>query len=188
MVQWERGVAALAALVFGTAALAQESAPAPRHLYAGGGFGQAHWRPGCPSSVTPCDNENQSVKAFAGYQVYPWLAAEAAFTNYGKADGPNSEVKGRGWDLSALAGWKFWHEVSLFGRLGIYRGVVKGGGQFANHNESNYGPTYGAGLQADFTPNIGARLEYQVFPGTGGSTLPDNDVSVMMLSAYWRFR
>src|SRR5690349_18799477 len=98
MIQWKRGGAALAALVFGTAALAQESAPAPRHLYAGGGVGEARWRPGCPSSVTPCEHNNQSVKAFAGYQINRYLAAEVAFTNYGKADGPNAEVKGRGWD------------------------------------------------------------------------------------------
>lgn len=188
MIPGKRWGAALAALVFGTAALAQDSAPAPRHLYVGGGFGEGHWRPGCPSGVTSCDDDNPSVKAFAGYQINRYLAGEIAFTNYGKATGTNSEVKGRGWDASAIAGWPFWHDVSVFGRLGIYRGVVKGGGQFANHNESNYGATYGAGVQSDFTRNVGARLEYQVFPGTGGSTIPDNDVSVLMLSAYWRFR
>jgi hypothetical protein len=178
---------ALAALLFGTAAMAQESG-SPRHLYAGGGFGEGHWRPGCPSGAAPCDDDNPSVKAFAGYQINRYLAGEIAFTNYGKASGTNSEVKGRGWDASAIAGWPIWRSVSVFGRLGIYRGVVKGGGQFADHNESNYGATYGVGVQGDFTPNVGARLEFQVFPGTGGSTIPDNDVNVVMLSAFWRFR
>jgi opacity protein-like surface antigen len=180
--------AALAALVFGTAALAQETAPTVRHFYAGGGFGEAHWRPGCPSNVADCDDANPSVHVFAGYQLNRIFSGEVAFTNYGKASGTNSDIKGRGWEASAIAGWPVWREVSVFGRLGIYRGVVKGGGQFANHTESNYGATYGAGVQADFTPNIGARLEYQVFPGVGGSTIIDNDVSVLMLSALWRFR
>ena len=138
--------------------------------------------------MSACDDDNPSVKAFAGYQVNRYLAGEIAFTNYGKASGTNSEVKGRGWEASAVAGWPVWRAVSVFGRLGIYRGVVKGGGQFANHTESNYGATYGGGVQAAITSNIGARLEYQVFPGTGGSTIPDNDVNVVMLSAFWRFR
>ena len=69
MIPGKRWGAALAALLFGTAALAQESAPAARHFYAGGGFGEGHWRPGCPSSVTSCDDDNPSVKAFAGYQI-----------------------------------------------------------------------------------------------------------------------
>ena len=81
-----------------------------------------------------------------------------------------------------------WRQVSLYGRLGIYRGVVKGGGQFANHTESNYNATYGLGAQADFTRNIGARLEFQAFPGVGGSTIIDNDVQTVTLSALWRFR
>jgi opacity protein-like surface antigen len=188
MVPGKRWVAGLAALVFGTAALAQEPAPSARHLYAGGGLGEAHWRPGCPGSVSSCDDDNVSVKVFAGYQINRYLAGEIAFNNYGKATGPNSEVKGRGWDASAIAGWPFWHDVSVFGRLGIYRGVVKGGGQFANRTESGYGATYGIGVQADFTRNIGARFEYQVFPGAGGTTIPETDVTAVMLSAYWRFR
>jgi len=188
MVQWKSWGAALAALVFATAALAQETAPAARHFYAGGGVGQGHWRPGCPSSAAPCDDKNPSVKAFAGYQLNRYFSGEVAFTNYGKTSGTNASITGRGWEASGIAAWPVMGPVSVFGRLGIYRGVVKGGGQFANHNESNYGATYGLGVQADFTPNIAGRLEWQVFPGLGGSTIMDNDLNVLMLSALWRFR
>jgi OOP family OmpA-OmpF porin len=182
------GNAWLVALLFGTAAFAQESAPAGRHLYAGGGFGEPHWRPGCPSTAAECDDTNATVRAFAGYQINPIVAGEVAFTNYGKASGTNAEVKGRGWEASGLAAWPVWRELSVYGRLGLYRGVVKGGGQFANHTESNYGATYGFGLQGDFSRNVGARLEWQRFPGVGGSTIIDNDVETLTLSALWRFR
>lgn len=188
MVHWKGLAAALAALLFGTTAAAQEGAPAARHLYVGGGFGEAHWRPGCPSGVTDCDDANPSVRAFAGYQLNRIFAAEVAFANLGKATGTNAEVKGHAWEASGIAGWPVWRDVSLFGRLGIYRGVVKGGGQFAGHTETNYYATYGLGVQADFTPNLGARVEWQAFPGTGGSTIIDNDVQTIMLSALWRFR
>jgi|tagenome__1003787_1003787.scaffolds.fasta_scaffold20962660_3 OOP family OmpA-OmpF porin len=188
MADWKGVAAALVALVFSIAALAQESAPAERHFYAGGGFGEARWRPGCPSTAAECDDANPTVKAFAGYQINRIFSGEVAFTNYGKASGTNAEVKGRGWEASGLAAWPVWRQVSLYGRLGIYRGVVKGGGQFANHTESNYNATYGLGAQADFTRNIGARLEFQAFPGVGGSTIIDNDVQTVTLSALWRFR
>ena len=187
MALWKSSAVLLAGLVVGTA-YAQEPAPAARHLYVGGGIGEAHWQPGCPSSVTDCDDANTTVRAFAGYQLHRLVAGEVAFTNYGKATGTNSEVKGHGWEASAVATWPVWREVSVLGRLGIYRGVVKGGGQFANHTESNYAVTYGVGVQADFTPHLGARLEWQVFPGVGGSTIMDNDVQTLTLSALWRFR
>lgn len=181
-------LAGIGALLLGSAALAQEAAPAARHVYAGAGFGEAHWRPGCPSSVTNCDATNPGLRAFAGYQLNRILSAEVAFGNYGKASGPNAEVKGHGWEASGLAAWPVWREVSVFGRLGIYRGVVKGGGQFAGNTETNYGATYGLGVQADLTQNLGARLEWQAFPGIGGSTIIDNDIQLVTLSALWRFR
>lgn len=188
MVHWKGFAAALAALVFGTTAFAQEGAPAARPFYAGIGFGEAHWRPGCPSSVTDCDDANPALRAFAGYQVNRIFSAEVAFSNLGKASGTNSDIKGHAWEASGLAAWPVWREVSVFGRLGIYRGVVKGGGLFAGHTETNYGATYGLGVQADFTQNLGARLEWQAYPGIGGSTIIDNDIQAITLSALWRFR
>jgi opacity protein-like surface antigen len=186
MAVWKSLAALAATLVFGTA-WAQDGAPAERHLYVGAGGGQAQWRPGCPGTVPDCDDTNVSVHVFAGYQLNRILSGEIAFTNYGKAAGSNMEIDGRGWEASALAGWPL-GPVSVYGRLGVYRGVVKGGGELAHHNESNYGPTYGLGVQTDFTPHLGARLEWQVFPGVGGSTLPDSDVKIISVSALWRFR
>jgi len=180
--------AALAAVVFSMGALAQETAKAPGHFYAGGGYGQSHWSPGCPSSAATCDNTGASVHAFGGWQLNNHFAGEIAFTNLGKATGTNTEVKGHAWEASLLAGWPLSGSASVYGRLGIYRGVVKGGGMFANHTETNYYATYGIGAQMDFTQNLGARLEWQKFPGLAGSSIIDNDVTIISLSAFWRFR
>jgi OOP family OmpA-OmpF porin len=183
-----RFAAALAALAFSAGAFAQGSAPAAGHLYVGGGFGQAHWRPGCPSTVATCDDTNTALRAFAGYQLSPMFAAEVAFTNLGKAGGPNFEVKGHAWEASGIAAWPVVGPVSVYGRLGIYRGVAKGGGIQAGRTESNYGPTYGLGAQFDLIPNLGLRAEWQAYPGVAGSTITDSDVNVISLSAFWRFR
>lgn len=184
----KRFAAALAALVFGSTVWAQASAPAERHLYVGGGAGQAQWRPGCSGGVPDCDDTNISMHVFAGYQWNSILAGEIAFTNYGKAAGSNFEVKGRGWEASALAGWPVMDLFSVIGRLGLYRGVVKGGGSIANTSEESYGVTYGVGVQKDFTRNLGARLEWQAYPGVGGSTIPDSDIKIIGISAFWRLR
>jgi OOP family OmpA-OmpF porin len=191
MQEWKRAGAAAAALAFSVAAFAQASAPSDSiaaNIYVGAGGGQAQWRPGCPGTQPTCDDTNPSVHVFAGYQVNRRLAGEVAFTNYGKATGPSVEVKGRGWEASLVAGWPLVGPVSVLGRLGAYRGVLKGGGQFAGKTESNYGVTYGVGAQMDFTPNVGARLEWQAFPGAGGSTITDNDIKIVSVSALWRFR
>ena len=189
-----RGTFAAAALAFSVGVFAQASTPAEgganlaANTYVGGGYGQAHWRPGCPGAVPQCDDTQAALHVFAGYHINETFAAEVAFTNLGKADGPNVEVKGKAWEASVVAGLPISGRFSAIGRLGIYRGVVKGGGLFANHTETNYGATYGLGVQAAITQNLGARLEWQAFPGVGGSSITDSDVNVLSLSALWRFR
>ena len=183
-------LAAFAALLVASAAAfaQQENAPpAERHWYVGAGGGQSQWRPGCTAAVADCDDTNVSVHVFAGYRLTSIFSGEVAFTNYGKAVGTNMEVKGRGWDASVLAAWPVFRSVSVFGRLGAYRAVVKGGGSLAGHTESTYGVTYGIGAQTDLTSRFGARLEWQAFPGVGGSTIPHSDIKIISLSALWRF-
>src|SRR5947209_20510372 len=51
-------------------------------LYAGGSFGQAHWRPGCAGTST-CEDTDNTVRVFGGYQINRVLAAEVAYTNLG---------------------------------------------------------------------------------------------------------
>lgn len=187
MKQWKRAGAALAALGFSVAAAAQGSADGG-HFYVGAGGGQAKWRPGCPSNTPDCEDINPSVHVLAGYQLRRNLAAEVAFTNYGRAEGTNLEVKGRGWDASGIAGIPFGQSGLAFGRLGVYRGVLKGGGQLAGRSEDNYGMTYGFGVQWNLIPSLGLRGEYKRFAGAGGSTIPDTDIDTVTVSALWRFR
>jgi hypothetical protein len=187
MKHWKRVGTALAALAFSMGAAAQGGAD-PRHFYVGAGVGQADWRPGCPGTTPVCDDINPSVHVLAGYQLRRYLAGEVAFTNYGKTTGNNVEVKGRGWGASGIAGIPFGQTALAFARLGIYRGVLKGGGTLAGQSEDNYGMTYGVGVQWDFIPRLGVRGEFQRFAGAGGSTIPDSDIDIVSASAIWRFR
>lgn len=187
MKHWKLIGAALAALGFSVGAAAQGTADG-QHFYVGAGGGQAKWRPGCPGTSPDCDDINPTVHVLGGYQFRRNLAAEVAFTNYGKALSTSSEVKGRGWDASGLAGIPLGQAGLAYARFGIYRGVLKGGGTLAGRSEDNYGITYGFGVQWDFIPSFGVRGEYKRFAGAGGSTIPDTDIDTVTVSAIWRFR
>src|SRR5437868_6263632 len=60
-------------------------------------------------------------------------------------------------------------------------GTLNGG------KETNYGPTYGVGVQYEINKNIALRGEWQAYPGLGGSTLPKGDLDTVSVGALWRF-
>ena len=176
-------VAALT-IALASPALAQESV---RHVYAGGMFGQSHWRSACPTQ-TSCDDTDRALRAFAGYQINKTFAAEIGFDNLGKATGNDSNVKGTAWEAVAVAEWPLISPISVYGKLGIFRGNAKGSGSLTGAKETNYGPTFAVGAQFDFSRNLAVRLDWQSYPGLGGSTLPKTDVNVLSAGALWRFR
>ena len=189
------GFSAFALAMAGLAApvaLAQTTA-AGTQLYLGGTFGQSVWRPGCPAARS-CEDTDRALRAFAGYQINRNLAAEVGFSNLGKVtgidpSGRDLSVKGNAWDASLVAGLPLGTTLSLYGRLGAFRGNAEGGGTvFTGSKETNYGATYGFGAQPDVTGNLALRGEFQRFAGIGGSTLPDSDVDVISFGALWRLR
>jgi opacity protein-like surface antigen len=177
-------LAAFAALGLSRAGQAQEPA---RHVYVGGMFGQAHWRSACPGQ-TSCDDTNSALRIFGGYQINPILSAEIAFNNLGKATGNTATIKGNAWEATGVAAWPLFGAVSVYGKLGIFRGNIEGSGALLGDKETNYGPTYGVGAQVDLSRNLALRADWQNYPKLGGSTLPHTDVNVISAGALWRFR
>jgi len=172
---------ALALLASGASA---QTTPPAGHIYVGGAVGQSRWSPPC----TSCDNLDTSLRVFGGYQINRTFAGEIGFTNLGETRGNGVLVKGNAWDASALAAWPIAGALAIYGRLGIYRGNLKGGGTLAGAQEDNYGLTYGAGLQFDVGTNVGLRLDWQEYSGAGGSNIPSTDIRNISLGALWRFR
>jgi opacity protein-like surface antigen len=185
MTGWKSpGLAALALLGFAGPALAQETVT---HVYVGGMFGQAHWRSPC-SGQTTCDDTDRALRVFGGYQINNILSAEIAYNNLGKATGNTATVKGNAWEATGVAVWPLFSAVSVYGKLGIFRGNMEGSGALLPNKETNYGPTFGVGAQADLSRNFALRADWQSYPKLGGSTLPKTDVNVMSAGALWRFR
>ena len=177
-------LAAAATLGLAAPALAQETAS---HVYAGGMFGQGHWRSACPGQAS-CDDTNSALRVFGGYQINSILSAEIAFNNLGKATGSAATVKGSAWEATGVAAWPLFGTVSVYGKLGIFRGNAEGSGGLLGNKETNYGPTFGVGAQIDLNRNIALRADWQSYPSMGGSTLPKTDVDVISAGALWRFR
>ena len=177
--------AAMVGLISAAPALAQES-PAS-HLYIGATAGQGHWRSMCQNAAS-CDDTSGTLSVLAGYRINRIFSAEAAFRNLGEVKTPNASVKGKGWEIDGIASWPVFDAFSIYGKLGIKREVVKGDGTLTGAKETNYGPTYGLGVQFDLNKNLALRGEWQAYPGLGGSTLPKGDLDALSVGVLWQFR
>ena len=177
--------AALAvAAVFAAAPVAAQTTAPAGHVYVGGTFGQARWS----STCSICDNSDSALRVFGGYQLNRIVAAEVGYANFGDQRGPGVTVKGNAWDASVVAGWPVAGTLSLYGRAGVHRANLKGGGALAGQQHDRYGLTYGLGAQLDLTPNIGLRVDWQEYSSAGGGGIPDTDIRLISAGALWRFR
>jgi OOP family OmpA-OmpF porin len=181
-------VAMAGAISLAAAAHAQESTTAS-HIYLGANAGQGHWRSICANSAS-CDDTSGTLGVFAGYRINRIFSAEGGFRNYGesKSKNPNASIKGKGWEASGLAAWPIVGSLSVYGRLGMYRGVLKGDGTLTGAKETTSGPTFGAGLQLELSKNVALRGEWQSYSGLGGNTIPKGDLNVVTVGALWQFR
>lgn len=164
-------------------ALAQERAPS--HVYAGGTLGMARWH--LCADPTNCDATSAMLGAFAGYQINSMFSVEGGFRTLGQSRGTGSTIKGKTWEAVGVAAWPVEEGLSVYGKLGLARSVVKADGALLPNKETTLGPTFGLGAQVDLTKSMAVRAEFQVYHGLGGTTLPKGDVDTVTLGILWRF-
>jgi len=171
-------------------AFAQQE-PAPNaiasHIYIGANAGQAHWRNLCTNGAA-CEDTNATLGVFGGYQINKIFSVELGVRNYGEAKSTGASIKGKGWEASGLAAWPIVGAVSIFGRLGGYRGTLKGDGALTGVKETTSSVTYGLGLQLDLSKNVALRGEWQAYSSLGGGAMPQGDLNVLTVGALWQFR
>jgi opacity protein-like surface antigen len=153
-------------------------------VYVGGALGQSKFKDAC-NGIPGCDDKDTSWGLFAGYQLNRNFSAELGYHDLGSVSVPGASIDGNAWELVAVGAWPFTNQFSVYGKLGGYRGELKGGGV----KESNTDITYGAGLQFDLNKNLGFRGEWQRYPKMGGGDFGQTtDVDVLRVSALWRFQ
>jgi OmpA-OmpF porin, OOP family len=167
----------------------------------GGSLGQSQAKDAC-SGATSCDDKDTAWKIFGGYQINRNFAAEFGYTDLGKVSGTavisgvnlSESFEANAWELVGIGSVPF-GRISPYGKLGLYRGEVKGrvvgtpGGvtATASGKDTNTDLTFGLGVNFDFTRNIGIRGEWQRYKKMGGDDVGESDVDVLSVGLTYRF-
>jgi OOP family OmpA-OmpF porin len=148
-------------------------------------------------------------KAYVGYRLHQNFAVEGGYTDFGKfsvtrtmtapaAGTVHADVKASGWHVDAVGIWPLQNNFSLFGKLGVIVNEVKtsagttGAVAFApgtntspKHSGSNLKLGIGAGY--DFTPTVGARVEWERASKLGDDNTGKGDVDLLSVGVVFRF-
>jgi OmpA-OmpF porin, OOP family len=187
-----------------TAALAF-SAGASAQGYVGGSFGQSDFDLDC-TGLTSCDTKDTGWKVFGGYMFTPYLGVEGAYVDLGKATGSGTLFVGKGSTLTVTgslkaSGFGLWGVGALpigggsvFAKLGFasienkLEATGSSGGVFGSGSDKTTvtDVAFGIGGQYYFTPNFGARIEWERFKGK----IPDDekfDIDFISAGLVYRF-
>ena len=203
------GLAACATLASGLAA-ADDS-----NWYVGANAGVSHARiddarissallgSGFASTSIVDDERGTGFKVFGGYQFTPNFALEAGYFDLGRfgfdattvpAGTFNGRIKLRGVNLDLVARLPITQQLSAFARVGVNRaeardtftgtGAVRVLDPSPHTRATNY--KFGGGLQYDFTPSLGMRLEaerYRINDAVGNK----GDINLYTVGLVYRF-
>src|SRR5688572_20720454 len=168
---------AVSALFFAGTAAAQQ--PSLSSVYLGGTIGQAEYKDGGGG-----DDKDTAWRILGGYQFNRHFAAELGYHNLGEASAPAGSTEATAWELVAVGAYPIVNQLSVYGKLGVYRGELEGPGA----EETNTDLTYGVGLQYDILRNVGVRGEWQRYNKLGGGALVETDVDVLSVGVVYRFQ
>jgi opacity protein-like surface antigen len=194
----------LAALFVGLAPLPAAAqavfppAPPPevRGPYVGATLGVANNRSGCTGVIggggRSCDSTDHSFSAFAGYQMNRSLSGEVSVRDLGKVTatggGTSLSVHAIAADLSAVGRIEMMERLFAYGRFGAYGAQLDSDNTGAD-SATNWGFTYGLGVQWDFLPSWGTRFEWQRYRNVGKDSVYGSSVyDVLSLGIVFRLR
>ena len=168
---------AVSALFFAGAAAAQQ--PSLSSVYVGGTIGQAEYKDGGGG-----DDKDTAWRILGGYQFNRHFAAELGYHNLGEASAAGGALEGTAWELVGIGAYPLVDKLSVYGKLGVYRGELEAPGA----EETNTDLTFGVGLQYDLLKNVGVRGEWQRYSKMGGGNIAETDVDVLSVGVVYRFQ
>ena len=187
-------VMALSGVVASSPSFAQAKGPAAdTGFYVGGSLGQASVNDFC-DGLSNCEDKDTAWRVFGGYQANRNFSVEVGYTDLGEVSGSfgASTVKAAATalELVGIGSFPVTNELSLYGKIGIYRGEtdVTGTGLFSGSvSDSNTDLTFGVGIRYDFSRNLGLRAEWQRYSDFGGSDIGEADVDALSVGLVWKF-
>jgi OmpA-OmpF porin, OOP family len=165
--------------------------------YLGASVGLSNNRNGCPDAISgggrQCDTTDPALSVFGGYQFNRHFAAEVAYHELGKVRssgfGNTFTIHAQAFDATALGRVETLERLFAYGRFGVYGANLQPSHNTGLGSKTNYGFTYGLGLQWDVLPQWGARAEWQRWRNVGqNSVFRATTYDVLALGVVLRLR
>jgi OmpA-OmpF porin, OOP family len=169
-------------------------------LYLGGAIGSSDFKQGCdglPAGLS-CKKTDSGWKGFAGYQLTRNWGIEGGYAEFGKAKASgtfmglqtSAEARVWGWGLAGTGTLPLSKQFDLFGKLGIFHGIVESsaniGGTTGKLSGRSNTAMVGAGARWNFSGNWGARLEWERVNKIGDSTTGTSDADFISIGIEYR--
>jgi OOP family OmpA-OmpF porin len=150
------------------ASLLVAAAAQAQGLVVGGSIGQSRYK-GDDVGGLSTDRSDSGGKIYGGYQFNPNFSLETGYATMGKFQSAAGEAKGTGVFIDAVGTIPLSNNFSLLGRVGAFNGKFEN--TFAGTSDKGTNVKVGAGVQYDFSSNLGVRGEWERyrFDATGGT-------------------
>lgn len=144
------------------------AAAAHAQFTVGGSVGQSRYKGDSVGGLST-DRSDQGGKVYGGYQFTPNFGLEVGHAKLGNFQSDAGEVKGSGTFVDAVGTMPLGGNFSLLGRVGAFNGKLEN--SFAGDSDKGTNVKVGAGVQYDFSNNLGLRGEWERyrFDATGSS-------------------
>jgi len=151
-----------------TAVLAQKQTDTG--WYAGASLGRADLGP----------DTDTALKIFGGYQINRSFAAEFGYSDFGDVTVGNNSVNASAWELIGLGKFPLGNQLYVFGLAGLARIKAETTITGLRVSDDSTELTFGFGLQYDFSPKAGARLQWQRYDAI-------SEIDVVSVAAVYKF-
>jgi OOP family OmpA-OmpF porin len=146
---WIAALLACTTMLLSAAALAQKQSDTG--WYAGASLGRADLGP----------DTDTALKIFGGYQINRSFAAELGYSDFGDVTVGNNSVSASAWELTGLGKFPLGNQLYVFGLAGLAKIKAETTISGLRVSDDSTELTFGFGLQYDFSPKAGARLQWQ---------------------------
>src|SRR3954469_13496803 len=166
--RWIVAVLGCATMLSSTAVLAQKQTDTG--WYAGASLGRADLGP---------DNDT-ALKVFGGYQINRSFAAEFGYSDFGDVTVGNNNVNASAWELTGVGKFPLGNQFYVFGLAGLAKIKSESTSSRLAVSDDSTELAFGFGLQYDFSPNAGARLQWQRYATS-------SEIDVMSVGVVYKF-
>lgn len=165
---WTAALLACATMLSYAGALAQKQSDTG--WYAGASVGRADLGP----------ETDTALKIFGGYQINRSFAAEFGYSDFGDVTVANNSVNASAWELIGLGKFPLGNQLYVYGLAGLARIKTESTISGLRVSDDSTELTFGFGVQYDFSPKAGARLQWQRYDTS-------SEIDVMSVGVLYRF-